>query len=134
MAINKPILMATDIRGQVTYAVNPPILPFVWQGILTATIAQSVVLPLTSDVNVPWQVFLKCNNPTVGATDVWVSYTPYGASAVTAALPTGTLGAGTSVLEPAGWVVEGGATLQFISSLDGDQVSLIAYLGNRGNY
>lgn len=128
------ILMATDIRGQVTYAVNPPQQEFIWQGILASNVAQSITLPLTPDSNVPWQVFLKCNNPTVGATDVWVSYTPPDTTAVSAALPTGTLGLGTSVLEPAGWTVPGGSTLEFISSLDGDQVSLVAFLGVRGNY
>lgn len=133
MARPTSIIMATDIRGQVTYSISPPTQGFIWEGILTASAAQSVTLPLTPDVNVPWQVFMKFNNPTVGSTDVWVSYTPPGGTPVAAALPTGTLGVGTSVLEPAGWTIPGGSTLQFISSLSGDQISLVAYLGVRGN-
>ena len=125
--------MAYDIRGEVTFAVNPPDETLIWGAELVQNAAQSITFPLTPDSTVPWQVFMRFKNPTLSSA-VWVTYTPPDVTPATPDLPTNTLTFMNSVLEPAGWVVPGGGSLSFISANSDDLVSVTAYLGVPGNY
>lgn len=133
MARLKPMLMAYDVRGEITYAVNPPDESLIYGGELVASAAQSITFPLTPDSTVPWQVFMRFKNPSLSSA-VWVTYTPPDVTPATPDLPSTTVGAMNSVLEPAGWVVPGGGSLSFISTNSEDIISVVAYLGVPGNY
>lgn len=93
--------LTRDINGYNAFGIFPTY--DIYSGSLAANVAQSITVPSNN------QYWLAIFTFSPGA-NIWVSFT------TTATVPGGTVGTGTSVLNPAGRQVMQGTTISFITS------------------